>query len=221
MSMHFINVVALVTLTLSVPAVGCSQRGSGKENRPAPTVSDLIRASSAGQMLLNVPVPAALPNDTDIVVAERYVRDHADYTAYHLLFLLHDQSPKAYEAIPADTKARVLCSALANCTLMNDWGYLAPEGCQDSVSAKALLALGDAALPYLEPQLDDMREAYLFGSEEATVSFDLGYRRADFAYRYSMLILGHNPAFPGDPAERDKLIDALKADILRRGVRKG
>ena len=41
------------------------------------------------------------------------------------------------------------------------------------------------------------------------------YRRCDWAYRYAMLILGREPAFLETPEERDKLIDKLRAELLK------
>ena len=72
---------------------------------------------------------------------------------------------------------------------------------------------GSPAVEYLSRLLGDKSEAPLFGSQEATLSIALHYRRADFAYRYIMLILDRKPTFPADLAERDKLIAELQKEF--------
>src|SRR5262249_17235374 len=77
-------------------------------------------------------------------------------------------------------------------------------------AGKALVECGTVALPYLRPLLDDIRPAWVRGSEEATISEFHHYRRADFAYHYACLILGTAPRFDPDPRKRDPEIARLK-----------
>jgi hypothetical protein len=73
-----------------------------------------------------------------------------------------------------------------------------------------LVDLGKKAIPRLKPLLDDSNEAPLFGSKSATTSKAYQYRRKDFAYRYTSLILGRRAPFRRDPGQRDKDIEQLK-----------
>ncbi len=81
---------------------------------------------------------------------------------------------------------------------------------QKEEAASALLEIGEPAVPYLVPLLDDFEEAILEGSEEATVSADSQYRRADWACLFISLIRDIPYRFHEDPAVRDKRIRALK-----------
>jgi len=146
-----------------------------------------------------------------------YVRSHADYTAYHLLFTLRRKAVGTYSRLSPDVKARVLCSALGHLRYLNDWGTLDPHECHDGEAASALLETGEAAVEYLVGLLDDRRPAPLFGTEEATMSWTYQYRRCDFAFRYVSLLRGRTPTFDPRPERRDVEIAALKRDCLPGG----
>ncbi len=178
-----------------------------------PPLQDLIDASSARKSISEHRLLDSLPNGVDASTVESYLTDHPDYTAYHLLLMLRKVEPKAYERVPSATKAAILCSALATSTFLNDWGNLNPAGSFDDESAEALLELGNTALPPLRKLLDDKRPAPSWGSAEATMPKGYKYRRADYAYRYIMVIQGHKPLFLATPAERDPLIDALTKEL--------
>jgi hypothetical protein len=153
--------------------------------------------------------------DRDVPEALAYIKGHADYTSYCLLLIIRKFYPAAYKALRNEDKSAVLCSALKNTAAPNDWGNLTPSSSSDGRSAKALLETGQVALKYLVPILDDDSPAHLYGSAEATYSIVYGYRRKDFAYRYASLILGKSPVFRADPKERDKDIEALKAELKK------
>jgi hypothetical protein len=141
--------------------------------------------------------------------AIRQISSHPDYTSYHLLWALRQAAPALYESLDTDLKARVFADAITHVQALNDWGYLDPAGSHDGEAARALLALGCAAIAPLKPLLRDDRPAPLFGSEPATLSNSYRYRRKDFAYRYVMLLNGDTPAFDADPAVRDAAIARL------------
>jgi hypothetical protein len=155
----------------------------------------------------------------DVRAATAYLRLHADYSAYHLLFALRRSAPEVYRDIPKGIRAGILCSALAHLKHLNDWGYLDPRESFDGEAACALLETGASALNCLEPLLDDHRSAPLFGTEEATMSSLYQYRRRDFAYRYVSLISGLRPSFDPKPEERDRKVEQLKAksEVWSRG----
>jgi hypothetical protein len=117
------------------------------------------------------------------------------------------------EAAARWMRAKVLAATLAEHRQLNDFGYLAPDGSYDGPAALALLELGRAAIPALRPLLDDTSQAFLSGSEEATMAKLYGYRRADFAFRSLAQIVGEDATFEKDPARRDEAIAALRAKL--------
>jgi hypothetical protein len=64
----------------------------------------------------------------------------------------------------------------------------------DREAGEALLELGTDAISALRPLLDDLRPAPLAGSEESTLAYMLGLRRADFARHYLARILAAGPS---------------------------
>jgi hypothetical protein len=204
-------------------AAGCAL--PTQPNIQSEKVRDLIREASSGASLVrfeDMDVPRSesdmretvmLNNDKEISEAVGYIETHPDFTSYHLLFAVRKFDPKAYAKLSAETKARVLCSALVNTVMMNDWGGLTLDG----LAAKALLDTGRAALPYLRPILDNNDSALLGGSSSATVSEIYNYRRADYAYRYASLILSREPMFDYNPEVRDKAIAGLRQQLDQMG----
>jgi hypothetical protein len=131
-----------------------------------------------------------------------------------LMLALRREAPDAYAQVPPDARARVLAAALHERAVLNDFGYIGERGeAHDREAGQALLELGDAAVPALRPLLDDLTEAPLEGSEEATLAEELGLRRADFAYRYLARILGREPEFDLRPGTRDDHIARLRAEL--------
>jgi hypothetical protein len=131
-----------------------------------------------------------------------------------LLLALRREAPEAYARIPPGARARVLAAALAERAVLNDFGWIGERGAgHDREAGEALLELGEDAVPALRPLLDDLSEAPLEGSEEATLGDELGLRRADFAYRYLARIRGRRPEFDNDPAVRDQQIARLRAAL--------
>jgi hypothetical protein len=202
---------------MSSACIGARGTHDASANRPDSLIGELIAASTARKSLTESPIPSELPTGkVHAAAAIAYMQTNPDFSAYHLLFLLQRYSPNDYDNLPASVKGRILCSELANARYLNDWSYLAPEPSRDLFAAHAVLDVGKAALPYLLELMDDKRAAPLWGTEEATVSIIREYRRADFAYRYAMLILGRQATFPANVGERDILIARLKRDLSRR-----
>jgi len=63
------------------------------------------------------------------------------------------------------------------------------------------------------PLLHDRNYVYLSGGQGSILSQSLHYRRADFAYRYKMLLLNRRPLFHPDPGMRDNDIDAFIKEL--------
>ena len=155
-------------------------------------------------------------SDDEARALAAYAVEHPDDTAYHVLLALRRSATPQYEQLASSVKASILCAALATQRHLNDWGYLDPAGSHDGEAAQALLEQGAAARSCMIALLDARTPVTLFGSEEATMSKDYRYRRADFAHRYLTRILGEAPAFDPDPARRDEAIDALKRRLVQR-----
>ena len=195
-----------VTLSYRFATINIHDNNMRQTNNIA--ITYLIDASSNGKFFLSVSGVTELPQGT-----ASYVIGHPDHTSYHLLLLMRQLDLPTYRSVGADIRARILCSTLQKCKLMNDWGVLDPESCYDGIAAMAILELGVNALPYLKPILDDERRALLFGSEEAGFAFDCGYERADFAFRYISLITRRPYVFNEDVTIRRHLIDGMKLEL--------
>jgi hypothetical protein len=162
----------------------------------------------------------------EVVRFKKFIETHRDYRSYHLLMALRRDSPDTYKETPVEVRAAILSSALREMGLYNDWGDLDPEywakfmtqpekspGCRP---ARALMEIGTPAIPYLVPILEDRRDAWLAGSEEATYSIDCRYRKADWAHMFISRILKVPYPFNEDPGERDKSIAKLKRAITKK-----
>jgi hypothetical protein len=151
--------------------------------------------------------------------AKRYVEASPGKTSYHVLFALRGCSPAVYREVPAPRRAMILCAALQNVRCLDDWGNLRTDGSHDGEAAIALLETGSAALPSLRPILADRSPgplSVLVSTEASTLSRTYQYRRADFAYRYIMLILGRKPTFLPEPEQRDRLIADLQKELANK-----
>jgi hypothetical protein len=177
-------------------------------------VDRLVEASNAGLLLPEAPdyEQAQLAPD-DAAAAARWVEEHPDRSAFHVLMTLSRAAPGVYESIAAEVRAAILVATLSEYRQLNDFGYLDPQGSYDGPAALAMVELGDAAVTALRPLLSDYSRAPLSGSEEATMSKIYRYRRADFAYRLLCRVLGRDAPFDADPAERDKHIATLRDEL--------
>ena len=103
---------------------------------------------------------------------------------------------------------------LKNDTCYNDWG-LHMYGEDGVYSSKCLageaIALGTAIVPGLQVFLGDTREAFIEGSEDATIASMYAWRVCDFAAIMLIEILKQEPGGirSMDPAVRDKRIEEL------------
>ncbi len=202
--------VWLVVLGTLIGGCERSAMRAARETTPmTPLFQELVDAATARDMaMLHVPHHLS-DGEIDMEAVAARVRQHPDYTSSHLLLLLRRHAPDVYDIVPLQVKADILCSTLAAFEWMNDFGYLHPGGSYDDLAARELLRTGSAALPRLIELLDDRTEVYLEGSEVGVYR----YRRADFAYRYVMLILGRGPAFHVEVPDRDRAIATLKKNL--------
>jgi hypothetical protein len=177
-------------------------------------IATLIAASSKGDMLQESSAYREQRLDArQADEAMRAIAETADATRFHVLLALRRDQPERYATLAADTRAAILCAALAHVRWLNDFGLLEPGGSANDVAGQALVDTDGAARAPLRPLLDDTRPAPLRGSEAAAMSSVYSYRRCDFAYRFLALILGDDPPFDAEPDARDERIAALKARV--------
>jgi hypothetical protein len=217
------NLVLLLWLSFCAGGVLLAADAPKIGEKESPNVAKLVAEATArirtvdGYNLLKKS-PLA---DRDVPEALAYIRKHDDYSSFYVLLAVRKYYAASYRHVPNEVKSGILCSALKNMPLLNDFGELgrgaADVWADDADGALALRETGKEALKWLQPMLDDDRPAPLGGSDEAKASLDDKYRRKDYAYRFASLILGKTPAFQADPKKRDKDIEILKAE-LKRGV---
>jgi hypothetical protein len=153
-----------------------------------------------------------LSND-EIASLYEIVNRQQDYRSYLLLMYIRSIDPGAFARIQPEVRSRVLVSALAMQTSLNDWGYLDEGGSYDGPATEALLETGTTAVQFLLPLLADTSSAPLMGSEESTMAVRYGYRRCDFAYRYIMILLKERPSFQANALSRDQDIERLRGRL--------
>lgn len=207
---NFLLLVVAIAVFSNVP-----ERNTKAANiaREVPMIKELIAESTKKEML----VYSRALKSRKVLVGEvpaflAYIATNSDYRSYHLLFALRRDHRKVYNDIPASVRVSILSSTLKKTDCLNDWGDLRLELADflEYEPASALLEIGQTAVPFLIPLLDDSAPATLEGSEEATESYDAKYRRCDWACRFITLILNIPYAFSVNPNERDKQIVALR-----------
>jgi hypothetical protein len=123
---------------------------------------------------------------------------------------LRQADPGSYASLPLQERARIYVDALAQSHFFNGWGL---PGYQLTPTARALIALGEGAVPFLRPHLGDRRPAPLEGSQDATTSEMYGNRVRDYAWVLINEIQGRPYTYSQDPVERDRAIEALQRGL--------
>jgi len=144
---------------------------------------------------------------TDFLLKE--IKARGD-TAFLALEALREADPGAYDSIPKRESAEIYVDALKNSSYFNTWGV---PGYQLTGTARALIGLGDEAIPLLEPLLDDKRKAPLSGSQSATTSSMYGNRVCDYAWILISEIRQKPYRYEQEPGERDQSIEALRREL--------
>lgn len=112
--------LAVASGLLLVPVFGCNQ-----DDR----VAVLVARSAAGEPFFRRTARGDRPlKSRDVAAAEAYILGHPDRASYHLLMVMRRDYPDRYSQISGPVRAAVLCSPLADRTVLNDWGYLSPGG---------------------------------------------------------------------------------------------
>jgi hypothetical protein len=135
------------------------------------------------------------------------------YKNYLALEAVRELQPESWASIPASLRVAIYGDALKHAVIFNDWG-LAGEYFDET--ARALMQLGEQAIPSLAVLLDDRRLAPCFGSEESTISKDYQNRVCDYAFVMISELMGQSIEYPFDPQSRDTLIGELKKKLASK-----
>jgi hypothetical protein len=153
-------------------------------------------------------------SEDEVYAAAQYTSNNTNISSYFLLLALYQQAPEVYSQLSAEKRADIICDALKKLLVVNDFQLLESTASSSNyVAGRALLDIGEPAIPCLAKLLDNYDDVRFIGSEESAISEVDSYRRADYAYKYIMLILKKKPFYSEDPKERDGRIAALKAEL--------
>ncbi len=145
--------------------------------------------------------------DVDSKALTTMVTQNANANGLLPLLLLRRLDNKSYLAVPAETRAKILTSALSGSKYFNTWGL--PNFYIEEAS-HAMIESGRAAIPALKGMLSDTRPAPSFGSQEFMVYKQYNYRLCDYALYFLEQINGNTELrLPVSPADRDALIKGM------------
>ena len=190
----------------------CEGKERGDMEKPIPQsriLLEMLEASKEGKSFVEMQYEDKHLTNEDFKFMKDYIHDKPDYTAYHFLVMLKLRNLNTYKTLSPEKRAQILCSTLSNTKTFNDWGYLDITESFDKDIARELISLKKPAVDCLISLLQNKEPAFLFGSEESTMSEIFQYRRCDFAFRYICLIVGYEYTFKEDPSDRDEEIKQL------------
>jgi len=128
--------------------------------------------------------------------------------SYLPLLALRAIDPRGYASLDGSLKVEALLGAFGRSESYNMWGL--PHLYWED-AAKAMMELGEVAVPGLTSYLQDRSPAPVWGSEETAEYEAYQYRRCDYALAMLMEMRGENvKALPQDPKKRDALISGWK-----------
>jgi hypothetical protein len=189
-----------------VQAAQTAQNYKAMDN--AALLSRLAEQSAMRKESFNSPAYRELRYRTDVDPAALVAQVKKSPNADGLLplLLLREQNQKAYQGIPAETRAAVLTDALQKSTWFNSWGV---PGVYLEDASRAMLETGKSTVPALRGMLKDTRPAPVFWSQMLSVQYN--YRVCDYALFFLDEIQGNkNLKMPVAVADRDALINKIK-----------
>jgi hypothetical protein len=130
----------------------------------------------------------------------------ANHSSLLNLLAIRKLSPPVYQKLDAQVKASVFVDALRSAKTFNAFGL--PHGKWEE-TAQAIIEAGPVTTRALEALLTDTRPAPMWGSEDYMEYKLYNYRVKDYAYALIISSQKGQLQLSKDPAERDKLIDAL------------
>jgi hypothetical protein len=198
----------------NVAALAAARETRGIEMNPEELARQLEREAEAGVPPYgaeSIDTARSLGAEATALLLSRIGAD--DRTAFLALEALRKADPDVYRALPARVRARIYAEALADNLYFNAWGV---PGYQLTETSAALISIGEAGIAALRPLLDDMREAPLSGSQDATTSAMYANRICDYAWVLINEILGRPYVYTQEPAKRDRQIAELRAVLNSR-----
>jgi hypothetical protein len=169
---------------------------------------EAAKNSAMGAEPFNSMAYAEMVKRGDAVAADLTALFAKDGNDLFNLLALRTVSRQGYDGVDPQRRAEILVMALSKSIYFNTWGMPHLDWYD---AAQAILDLGKVADPLLRQLLGDKRPAPSWGSEEAAEYDAYQYRVCDYAWALLREIGGAKHGdIPRDPAERDRLIDAIR-----------
>lgn len=166
----------------------------------------LLEQSKAQTEPFNSPAFRELKGRTDVdpKALTTMVNQNANADGLLPLLLLRRLDNKSYLAVSAETRAKILTTALQGSKYFNAWGL--PNFYFEEAS-HAMVEAGKAAEPALKRMLSDTRPAPVFGSQEYMIYKQYNFRVCDYAlWLLDQIDNKTGIRLPVSPAERDTMI---------------
>lgn len=151
---------------------------------------------------------ATLLREGGVEAAVDYILCNANYSSYHLLMALRDQSPDLLNEIPLHFQAAIICHYMRYIKVFNEFDFTR-SGAVESSGGSYLLSLGDVAVPYLKSNLNVNVEVVVAGTSRAMHVHENRYRVCDYCLFYLHVIDGTSFEIPDSIDQRDNLISTL------------
>jgi hypothetical protein len=128
--------------------------------------------------------------------------------SYVTLLAMRSVDSTLYASLDPVLRRDVLLDQLSKSKSYNMWGM--PHLYWEN-AARAVIELGEGAVPPLKGLLSDRSPAPVWGSEEYQEYQKYKYRRCDYALALILAIRGQDlTVLPVDPTERDRMIDQVQ-----------
>ncbi len=165
-------------------------------------------------MLMSVHYPNVILKGEAIV--PHLVTSIKDTTVRHYLSLmaLAALNADALQQVPVITRLTIYKDAMEKGGIHNDYGLVGEYF--DGI-AKDMINIGEEAIPYITPLLEDTTSLKVWGSKTVMINDRLQNRTCDFAYCLILAILQQQVPYPETPAGRDEQIVKLKQTLQQKG----
>ncbi|HKS21848.1 MAG TPA: hypothetical protein VJZ76_03535 [Thermoanaerobaculia bacterium] len=182
-----------------------------KAMEPAQLAAELVADSAKGREPFNSSAFAETVSRGEAAVPALAQSITPDRKSLLALLALR-RSRGAAQRVPQAVRVTILIDALRSSRYFNTWGMPHLEWFE---AAQAIIAEGQAAEKPLVELLSDTREAPMWGSEYSNEYARYKYRVRDYAWALLAAIRQQKVTVPMNPAERDALIERMRASPPR------